>query len=82
MISLALCEGVPVWWLLLQLGIELEVLGFSSVFLVPVDMLLSVCVDGLRLSALCLRLGFWLLGWFWVWVFLGGPGVSAGGRSG
>ena len=72
--SLALCEGVPVWWLRLKLGIEPGALGFSSVFLVPVEMLLSVCVDGLRLSALGLRLGFWLLERFWVWVFLGGPG--------
>ena len=61
-ISLALCEGVPVWWFLLQLGIELEALGFGRVFLVFVEMLICVCVDGLRLSALGLRLGFWVLG--------------------
>ena len=71
-VSLALCEGVPVWWFLLQLGIELEALGFSRVFLVFVEMLICVCVNGLRLYTLGLRLGFWVLGWAWVLLCLGG----------
>ena len=39
-------------------------------------LLLFARVAGLRLSTLGLRFGFWALGWFWVWLYMGGPGAE------
>ena len=55
---------------------------FSGVLLVSVVLscdpwlLLSACVYLLALSILELRFGVWVLGWFWISLFMSGPGVE------
>ena len=50
------------------MGLESGALGFINAFLV------SGMLSYDPLSPLELRLGFWVLVWFWVWLYMGGPG--------